>query len=273
MKLKRLILVSCVIGLGFAGVSYAAWTDNLKINTLLTTGKVKVAFSDPVIQNDEAGGLKAEIDGDTLFIDGEVTVNTDILVKYTIDNNSTIPVKYEEDGEDIPDALALQQGDTILEPGESERNNALSIYFPEPGDYEFEQNLTFVQYNSKSGGGWKDTLKISIKVQVIEEVPVLPEPLLLEENPLIEEDPALDEIKDKTSDTVSGVDIAPIDDSDQSDGSDRPSAEIPQVSGQEERPSNDENSDEINPETNPETKSIDEKPEGENPASDGDSLN
>lgn len=269
MKLRRLILASCVIGLGFVGVSYAAWTDSLKINTLLTTGMVKVAFSDPVIQNDQTSGLKAEIDGDTLLIEGEVAANTDILVKYTIDNNSTIPVRYEEDGEDIPDGLALQQGDTILEPGESERSNTLSIYLPEPGDYEIEHNLTFAQSNTQSGSGWEDTLKISIKIQVVEEAPVLPEPLLLDQNPLTEEDPIRDENKDESADTASGKDLDSVDVSDQSDVSDSTSAET----GLEEHQSNDDNSDELNTETVPETESIDVKSEVENPVSEGDSLN
>jgi len=185
MKGRKLVLMTCVIVLGFAGVGYSAWTEGLSIKSFFVTGNVHILFHDPEVFVD---GLEIEADADdgVLTICGTVAPDcTEVLVEYDIYNDSSIPVKYDPDEEDLPEGITLDQDDTVIRPGEYLRGNQLTLV---PGKNELI--LPFIQYNA-SGGGWKEELRICWNITVAEEI-VEPELTLATESAIVEEAPIED---------------------------------------------------------------------------------
>lgn len=169
MKSLRLVLIACVIMLSFAGVGYSAWTEGLNIKSLFATGYIHIVFEDPEIVSNELDVINVDANEGILTIEGTVAQGSKVSVMYDIYNDSSIPVKYNPDVNDLPEGITLDQNDTVIGPGEYLRGNLLTI---EPGENELI--LPFVQYNSKESSGWEEEITIRWNITVVEE-PVIPE--------------------------------------------------------------------------------------------------
>lgn len=106
-------MLSSIILLNAMGVSYAYWTDQLQIKTLLTTGSIAPKFDHVwfnVVKNpDDNDGYQSWRDAEkytdlsvdpnrsddtTLYITGKVLEGSKVFVHYGITNDSTIPIDY-----------------------------------------------------------------------------------------------------------------------------------------------------------------------------------
>jgi len=93
MKAQRLILITCIIVLSFAGVGYSAWSQDLSIISLFHTGNIKVVFQDPVVVNDGILEICANADEGVLDIRGEAEPDSTALIAHELYNDSTIRLK------------------------------------------------------------------------------------------------------------------------------------------------------------------------------------
>ena len=246
MNCKKLILITFVFVLSFAGVGYSSWIEGLNIESLFHTGNIHIIFQNPVIVNDELNEINASPDEGVLDITGTVASGSMVIVKFDIYNDSSIPVKYFPDDEAFPEGIILDLMDTVIKPGEYLQGQ-LTI---EAGENEII--LPFAQYNSSVKGGWKEELKISWNIAVLEEI-VVPELEMLNENLI--------------------TDVAPIEDVTQgveqtetNPKSDTPDEDIP-VS----EPTVTEAAPEANPNPNPDTDSAASNP-ANNPAAENPTI-
>ncbi len=103
MRKTKLIALTMVVAIMMVGAGYAAWTDQLNINTTVNTGKLDLYFVDDakfVLSRDVTGQVYYEQDksGDNDWDIANVTLSNlypgaKATVTLKIQNNSTIPVK------------------------------------------------------------------------------------------------------------------------------------------------------------------------------------
>lgn len=103
MKKTKLIALTMVVAMMVVGAGYAAWTDQLNINTTVNTGRLDLHFVDEevlVLGREVTGqvGYDQDESGDNDWDIANVTLSNlypgataDVTLK--IQNNSTIPVK------------------------------------------------------------------------------------------------------------------------------------------------------------------------------------
>lgn len=147
---KKLIIISSIVLLNMMGVSYAYWTDQLQIVTTLSTGGINPVFSEGNIKIVRADGdendskstlsnlnLELKDDNHTIVIKGDIEEGYKAIIDYGINNNGTIPIKYNQNPNNsvqqeeliVQDGLKilLNQQPGIIEPKEkllSERGNS-----------------------------------------------------------------------------------------------------------------------------------------------------
>lgn len=117
MKKTKLIALTLVVAIMMVGAGYAAWTDQLDINTTVNTGRLDLHFVDEAVLNladHVTGNVGYEKDGsgDNDWDIANVTLSNlypGAVAKVTlkIQNNSTIPVKMNK----IIDTRSANWGD------------------------------------------------------------------------------------------------------------------------------------------------------------------
>jgi len=138
---KHLIIISSIIVLNAMGVSYAYWSDQLQINTIMTTGSINPTFCKDYRINivrdgsekgnypgwdDDKNGNNPHDDQSTLsnlditfdekhqtmFIEGELEEGYKAFIQYCVVNNGTIPIKYmqNESKKSQHEELKMQDG-------------------------------------------------------------------------------------------------------------------------------------------------------------------
>lgn len=161
MRNKKLILLLLLIFMSVLGISYAGWNNVIHLNATASTGNIKLAIQ-PAIEMD--GFTKFDLieqTEDTIKFKAEIEKSNMGLLKLSIINIGSLPVKLEE---------------TILEPEESTTKN---ISIPEG----FEKlSLKYTTQN----GSWERELYIEGDIMV-KEVPInLPIQLELEDDLVFE---------------------------------------------------------------------------------------
>jgi hypothetical protein len=168
IKISRaaLICVTVAVALNVIGVGYASWNDSVSISSAISTGRIDVAFCNVHFNNNPNGDKKdtgnkkyndinLDLDPNTILIKGKMYYANDIVLKYDVENNSTIPVdmcnvsnkKYKFEN----------NGFVIINSG------IIKIHIPKvDGNYEVTVPMEF----ESKFGSWKKTLYIKLDINV-----------------------------------------------------------------------------------------------------------
>lgn len=173
MKMK--VIASCIIlACGMVGVSYASWNNNFVYDTKVSTGKI-------VLDNE------SNMSSSTFSIDLNLP-NEEILIPFSITNNSTIPIKMKNttltlNGENVDsigtitfnyDNIGIITGDLLIdlisldEIFDQNISNSISIT---NSTQILSLEIEFVQINSEDS--WNE--KFNFDIEIIKNDPIEPE--------------------------------------------------------------------------------------------------
>lgn len=94
---QTIMLVSTILTLNLIGVSYAYWENGFEINTSISTGNINPHFSNNYMALSARDNIHVNFDNNhnIMNISGVVKPGFTGVVYYGIQNDGTIPVKYD----------------------------------------------------------------------------------------------------------------------------------------------------------------------------------
>ncbi|MCT4607109.1 MAG: hypothetical protein N4A64_13600 [Marinisporobacter sp.] len=152
------IIITTIVMINLAGISYAYWNNGLDMKTLVYTGNIEPYFKDDY----EIKGSNDKVEGQitvnfkdeyTMKIEGTVNPGYEGEVYYGIGNRGTIPVKCKPVSDPTCEGVSLtvNQPDQDLDPDENRNNSKyeckLKINANNIGKNKFKYQLTFDQWN------------------------------------------------------------------------------------------------------------------------------
>lgn len=154
---KFFIVTAAIIAMNFLGISYAYWSDDLRVHTQWTTS---IGNIDPSFREDYSiGGIEGtgELsvrfeDEYTMVIEGQVETGYTAFLNYHVINKGSVPVKYENPGYYRMDGtlLAINQNGSVLRPVEENNQGgygpSLHIQAQNEGWYRLSLGLPFRQW-------------------------------------------------------------------------------------------------------------------------------
>lgn len=159
MMKKRLLVLCLIMAFALTGVAYAAWTDTLVINGSVGTGKLNLIFTGATVTDNEQGrdvaSTTASIGTDEKTLDIAITnayPGYQAIVKYTIQNEGTVPVKLKAITPNVPAVLTVNNtaaAGITLAPGESREYTLTHLVGDsalENQTYTYKVQLDFTQF-------------------------------------------------------------------------------------------------------------------------------
>ncbi len=182
--MKAAIFGLAIVGVMLASIigAYSMWSETIKVNGVVNTGEVKVAFTgwscsdngaDPQLPNSTFHNEEnkdvadcnievAEVDADNNAITINITINNaypgyNPVITLNITNIGTIPVKLYNSSVTADDPLQVNlitPTTTQMHPDETSTYQ-ISVFVPQSADenasYSFTVTLTFAQWNEVTG--------------------------------------------------------------------------------------------------------------------------
>ncbi|MCM1990228.1 hypothetical protein [Oceanirhabdus seepicola] len=188
IKVTRAALICSTIAasLSVMGVGYAAWNKSVSIIGKISTGSIDVIFNEAYFNNNPNGDknfdeihfgnklngdikdtadtqakkyndISVEFDSNTILIRGIMYYPNDIVLKYNVVDEGTIPVEMINEGEK---KFELENGGFIIINPISE---TIKVHIPRADGYY--TTIAPIEFKSKYGS-WKETLFIDLNIFV-----------------------------------------------------------------------------------------------------------
>lgn len=170
MKIYRVALIcgTIAIALNLIGVGYAAWNEGVSINSTISTGSIDVIFSNVNFNNNPNGDkedngnkksndIKLDFNSDTILVSGTMYYNNDIVLKYEVMNNGTLPVDISSVSNE---KYEFENGGFIIVNPDS---GTIKIHIPKVDEY---YDVTVPLKFKAKFGSWEEILYIKLGITV-----------------------------------------------------------------------------------------------------------
>lgn len=155
-----IICIVIIAVLSITGVSYSYWSNDININTIISTGNINPYFS----ECSELEDLDVLVSNKKITISGEITLGYNRELFFYIKNSGNTPVKCENIINPNPDFFQeVKVPDNILKANNSGEGKLLINPVTE-GLYNYAFNIPVKQPNNV---GWSRTLAVEVNVVVI----------------------------------------------------------------------------------------------------------